>query len=149
MRTLSMITEPSRPALLAIQRTGVGRARLTIKTPVSSSPSSLSLSNAGRALIRPTPPPGRIPSSRAARVAARASSTRDLRSFISVSVAAPTAITATPPAKAAWRSCSFSRSKALSTSSTWALICLMRSLMASGVPAPSMMTVLSLLVVTR
>ena len=46
----------------------------------------------------------------AARVAAKASSMRSLRSFISTSVAAPTWITATPPASLARRSCSFSRS---------------------------------------
>ena len=42
---------------------------------------------------------GTMPSSRAACVAARASSIRAFRSFISVSVAAPTLIWATPPAK--------------------------------------------------
>ena len=45
------------------------------------------------------PPPDTIPSSTAARVAFNASSIRSLRSFNSVSVAAPTLITATPPAK--------------------------------------------------
>jgi len=39
-----------------------------------------------------------------------ASSTRAFRSFISVSVAAPTLMTATPPASFASRSWSFSRS---------------------------------------
>src|SRR6266699_2133023 len=57
-----------------------------------------------------TPPPGRTPSSTAARVAWSASSTRSLRSFTSTSVAPPTRITATPPASLASRSCSFSRS---------------------------------------
>ena len=57
-----------------------------------------------------TPPPGTMPSSTAARVALSASSTRAFFSFISVSVAAPTLITATPPASLASRSCSFSRS---------------------------------------
>ncbi len=46
----------------------------------------------------------------AARVADSASSTRCFFSFSSVSVAAPTRITATPPASLARRSCSFSRS---------------------------------------
>ena len=55
-----------------------------------------------------TPPPGRMPSSTAARVACIASSTRSLRSFTSISVAPPTRITATPPASLARRSCSFS-----------------------------------------
>ena len=57
-----------------------------------------------------TPPPGRMPSSTAARVACIASSTRSLRSLTSISVAPPTRITATPPASLASRSCSFSRS---------------------------------------
>ena len=57
-----------------------------------------------------TPPPATMPSSSAACVAARASSSSALRSFISVSVAAPTLICATPPASLASRSCSFSRS---------------------------------------
>ena len=57
-----------------------------------------------------TPPPGRMPSSTAARVACRASSFRSLRSFTSTSVAPPTRITATPPASLASRSCNFSRS---------------------------------------
>ena len=46
----------------------------------------------------------------AARVAFKASSTRAFFSFISISVAAPTLITATPPISLARRSCSFSRS---------------------------------------
>ena len=48
-----------------------------------------------------------MPSSTAARVACRASSTRAFFSFLSVSVAAPTLITATPPASLASRSWSF------------------------------------------
>ena len=76
--------------------------------------SSLSSSSALAARIRATPPPGTMPSSIAARVACRASSTRAFRSFISVSVAAPTLIWATPPASLASRSWSFSRSYSLS-----------------------------------
>ena len=55
-------------------------------------------------------PPGTTPSSTAARVECSASSTRAFFSFISTSVAAPTRITATPPASLATRSCSFSLS---------------------------------------
>ena len=51
-----------------------------------------------------TPPPGTMPSSTAARVACSASSTRAFFSFISVSVAAPTFTTATPPTSFARRS---------------------------------------------
>ncbi len=60
--------------------------------------------------MKATPPPGTMPSSTAARVALSASSTRAFFSFISVSVAAPTLITATPPTSFARRSWSFSRS---------------------------------------
>ena len=63
-----------------------------------------------RARSSATPPPGTMPSSTAARVACSASSTRAFFSFISVSVAAPTFTTATPPASFASRSWSFSRS---------------------------------------
>ena len=68
------------------------------------------MSRAFAARSSATPPPGTIPSSTAARVALSASSTRAFFSFISVSVAAPTLITATPPASFASRSWSFSRS---------------------------------------
>ena len=79
------------------------------------------------------PPPGTMPSSRAARVACSASSTRCFFSFISVSVAAPTLTTATPPASFARRSCSFSRSKSESVFSISFLIWSMRPLMALGI----------------
>ena len=69
-----------------------------------------SLSSAFSARIRATPPPGTTPSSTAARVACSASSTRAFFSFISISVAAPTLMTATPPESFATRSCSFSLS---------------------------------------
>ena len=74
-----------------------------------------------------------MPSSSAARVACSASSTRCFFSFISVSVAAPTLTTATPPDSLASRSCSFSRSKSESVFSISALIWLMRPLIASVV----------------
>ena len=78
---------------------------------VGECPSSLSsLSSAGMARSSATPPPGTMPSSTAALVACIASSTRAFFSFISVSVAAPTLITATPPTSLASRSWSFSRS---------------------------------------
>jgi hypothetical protein len=59
--------------------------------PVSSSsfrPTSFSI--VLRDLIKAIPPPGTIPSSTAALVAAKASSTRSFFSFISTSVGAPT-----------------------------------------------------------
>ena len=64
----------------------------------------------GLAYKSATPPPMTMPSSTAARVEFNASSTRSLRSLTATSVAAPTLITATPPASFARRSCSFSRS---------------------------------------
>ncbi len=89
-------------------------ARATIPTPVrSSSVSVLSLRSAVRdapARSRATPPPATMPSSAAALVACIASSTRAFFSFISVSVAAPTLMRATPPMSFARRSWSFSRS---------------------------------------
>src|SRR4029078_2086451 len=74
-------------------------------------------SSALRQRMRATPPPGTTPSSTAARVALSASSTRAFFSFISVSVAAPTLIRATPPTSLARRSCSFSRSRAAPSTS--------------------------------
>ena len=68
-----------------------------ICAPVRSSPSRPSSLIALAAFSSATPPPGTMPSSSAARVACRASSTRCFFSFISVSVAAPTLTTATPP----------------------------------------------------
>ena len=83
-----------------------------MRTPVFSSPSTVSsrASTAGITLTKMVPPPATTPSSTAARVAFRASSMRSFFSFISVSVAAPTLMTATPPASLASRSCSFSLS---------------------------------------
>src|SRR2546421_5568 len=86
--TLSTTTEPSSPAFSTIWRIGSSRARRTMLTPVLSSPESLRLSRASDARSSATPPPGTIPSSTAARVALRASSTRAFFSFISVSLAA-------------------------------------------------------------
>src|SRR5207245_1010667 len=83
-------------------------ARRTIATPTFSSGSrSLMLSSVFCVRRYATPPPGTMPSSTAARVACNASSTRAFFSFISVSVAAPTLMTATPPASFASRSWSF------------------------------------------
>ena len=67
------------------------------------------------------PPPGTMPSSTAALVAFSASSMRNLRSLSSVSVAAPTLMTATPPANLAIRSCSFSESYSESVAASSAL----------------------------
>ena len=69
---------------------------------------------------------------------------RSFFSFISVSVAAPTLMTATPPASLARRSCSFSLSYSLVVTPIWARICATRSAMACLSPAPSTMVVFSL-----
>src|SRR6266540_4136282 len=95
-----------------------------------------------------TPPPGTMPSSTAARVADRASSMRCFFSLSSTSVAAPTWMTATPPASLARRSWSFSRSQSESVFSISALIWLIRPLSASLSPAPSMTVVSSLVTTT-
>ena len=74
-----------------------------------------------------------------------------MRSFISlssVSVAAPTLITATPPDNLARRSCSFSRSNSEVLLSICDLMTATRLAIASGFPEPSTITVLSLSTVT-
>ncbi len=108
-----------------------------------SSPARSRSSAALAARIRAVPPPGTIPSSMAARVACRASSTRAFRSFISVSVAAPTLIWATPPASLARRSWSFSRSYSLSVVLISRRIASVRPLISSWVPLPSTIVVFS------
>ena len=95
------------------------------------------------ARIRATPPPGTMPLSRAACTAFLASSSSYLRSFISVSVAAPQLIWATPPASLASRSCSFSRSYSLSVRPISSRICWARPAISSLLPAPPMMIVSS------
>ncbi len=106
----------------------------TIRAPVASSPGSDAATAAteSRARIRATPPPATTPSSMAARVADTASSMRCFFSLSSTSVAAPTLITATPPASLARRSWSFSRSQSESVFSISALIWLMRPLTSSS-----------------
>ena len=144
----SITIDPSNPALWAIWRTGSSKARRTILRPVASSPVNSKSATAGITLTRAVPPPATIPSSTAARVALRASSMRSFISFNSVSVAAPTLITATPPDNFAKRSCNFSRSNSEVVVSIWDLITATRWEIASGFPAPSTITVLSLSTVT-
>ena len=69
-------------------------------------------------------------------------------SFISISVAAPTRMTATPPASFARRSCSFSRSKSEVVVSICARIWPTLALIASESPAPSTMMVFSFCTLT-
>ena len=146
----SSTTAPSTPAFAAICLTGASRPRMMICTPVFSSPSTSlsSFSTAGIALTYAVPPPATMPSSTAARVAFSASSMRSFISFISTSVAAPTLITATPPASLARRSCNFSRSKSEVVFSIALRMVATRALIASESPAPSTMVVVSLLTLT-
>ena len=109
--TLETTTPPCSPAFSAMVQSGTVRAERTTPTPIlSSSPVVSTLSSVLRARMKLTPPPGTMPSSTAARVAWRASSTRAFFSLSSASEAAPTLICATPPASLARRSWSFSRS---------------------------------------
>jgi len=108
---------------LAINFNGTSKDLLTISTPIlSSSLSTFTSSRAFIVLSKATPPPGTIPSSTAALVADNASSILCFFSLSSTSVAAPTFITATPPASFASLSCNFSLSNSESVSSNCFLI---------------------------
>jgi len=93
--------------------------RRMMSAPVFSSPERLltTFDTASVQRSKATPPPGRMPSSTAARVAWRASSTRAFFCFMSASVSAPTLMTATPPASLASLSWNFSLSYSLSVCS--------------------------------
>ena len=141
---------PSWPAFTAMSRVGAVRAWWMMRAPVASSLDSESAadSTADRARIRAVPPPATMPSSMAARVAEMASSMRCFFSLSSISVAAPTWTTATPPASLASRSWSFSRSQSESVLSISALIWLTRPSTSAALPAPSTMVVSSLVTTT-
>jgi hypothetical protein len=147
-RTFSTTTEPSRPAFDAIQYSGDGQRLADDARTGGLVTVELELVEAASACSRAVPPPATMPSSTAARVADRASSMRCLTSLSSVSVAAPTLTTATPPESFARRSWSFSRSQSESVFSISALIWLIRPLMSSSEPAPSTMVVSSLVMTT-
>ena len=143
--TLSNMTAGSSPAFLAICFTGSSNAFNTICAP-SFSPSINSFTNfstLGITFTYAVPPPATIPSSTAALVADNASSILNFFSFISTSVAAPTPITATPPAIFANLSCKFSLSNSLFVSSIWAFTCLTLFAICSLSPAPSTIIVFS------
>ena len=151
LSTRCTTTAPSRPALSAMLRAGATSDSYTVRAPVASSPvsDSTTLATAGRERTRAVPPPATTPSSMAARVAETASSMRCFFSLSSTSVAAPTLMTATPPANLARRSCSFSRSQSESVLSISVLIWPMRAFTSSFEPAPSTMVVLSFVMMTR
>src|ERR1700761_929993 len=149
--TLFTTTEPSCPAFAAIQYSGALSASENTPTPRASSPDNdlRRSASALRDCSSADPPPGTMPSSTAALAAATASSTLSLRSLSAVSVAAPTLMTATPPASLASRSSSFSRSQSESVLSISERSCLARLSIASALPPPSTITVSSLLTTTR
>ena len=145
--TFAKITAESSPAFSTIFLIGSVKASDKILTPTTSSfifNSLASLVSTALARRRVTPPPGTIPSSKAALVAATASITLSFFSFISISVAAPTLITATPPESLANLSCSFSLSKSEVVVSIIFLIWAILALSAAGFPFPPIILVLSL-----
>ena len=148
--TLSTITGPSRPAFSTIVYSGASSAFATILAPVFSSPSRAANSSSTFfcAWIYADPPPQIMPSDTAAFVAFMASSMRYLASFISVSVAAPTRITATPPPIFAIRSMSLSLSKSDVVSAICLFRLAMRASMSSLFPAPSTIVVFSFVTFT-
>ena len=137
------------PQLSAICCIGADSECSTMSTPIFSSPLAAprTFSTASRQRSRATPPPGRMPSSTAARVACRASSTRAFFCFMSASVLAPTEMIATPPVSLASRSWNFSRSYSLSVASIWLRICWMRVWISAGLPAP--LTIVVVVLVDR
>ena len=149
-RTFATMTLPSWPAFSAIQRSGSPSALRTIATPVASSPWRPRLpSRTLASCTSAAPPPGITPSSTAALVAEMASSMRCLRSRSSISVAAPTLMTATPPDSLASRSLSFSLSQSESDASISLRICSIRSAISDSLPAPPTIVVLSLVTTIR
>ena len=143
--TLSIITAGSNPQFLAICFAGSSSAVSTILAPNASPPSSVdtNFSTSGITSNRAVPPPATIPSSTAAFVADNASSILNFFSFISTSVAAPTPITATPPAIFASLSCNDSLSYSLVVSSICVFICFTLAVSFSLSPIPSTIIVFS------
>ena len=113
------------------------------RPPLSISSRFALFTTVGIAFTNAVPPPAMIPSSTAAFVALSASSILSFRSLSSVSVAAPTFITATPPDSFASLSCAFSLSKSLSA---FSIVFLIREILLSIsclFPPPFTITVLS------
>nr|WAJ48225.1 hypothetical protein DMDDKFKA_00001 [Haslea ostrearia] len=93
--------------------------------------------------------PATIPSSTAARVALIASSNLNFLSFISVSVTAPTRITAIPPDNFAIRSCNFSFSYPVSAVLICFRSCSHRIVISSKVCPSATIVVVSLFTIIR
>mmetsp|Transcript_130662 Transcript_130662/g.317346 ORF Transcript_130662/g.317346 Transcript_130662/m.317346 type:complete len:203 (-) Transcript_130662:1104-1712(-) len=142
-------TAPSAPAFCAICTQGCFRAALMASTPTCWSKLSSFRASSLRAAYRSAvPPPGTMPSSRAALVAQSASFSLSLVSFTSTSLAPPTLITATPPLSFAKRSFILSFSYSEVEASIPSRICSQRSSICAFSPAPSNTTVSSLVIVT-
>ena len=107
---LSAMIAPSTPAFSAIWRIGSSRARFDLETDLLVGKTGDVGFKGVRGLDEGETAAGDDTGSSTARVADRASSTRCFFSLSSTSVAAPTLMTATPPASLARRSWSFSRS---------------------------------------
>ena len=110
---------------------------------------SIFFSNLAATFASAAPPPGTMPSAMAAFVAFTASSILSFRYFISVSVAAPTRITATPPESLAIRSSSFSLSNFESVFSNCFRSCATLASISDFLPLPPTIIVESLLATTR
>mmetsp|Transcript_13784 Transcript_13784/g.34595 ORF Transcript_13784/g.34595 Transcript_13784/m.34595 type:complete len:230 (-) Transcript_13784:835-1524(-) len=124
-------------------------AALIASTPTCwSKLSNFKSSNFLAAYKSAVPPPGTMPSSRAALVAQSASFNRSFTSLTSTSLAPPTLITATPPASLANRSLSLSFSYSEVVASMASRIASHRSSILAFSPAPSSITVSSFVIVT-
>mmetsp|Transcript_27391 Transcript_27391/g.84509 ORF Transcript_27391/g.84509 Transcript_27391/m.84509 type:complete len:246 (-) Transcript_27391:1090-1827(-) len=125
---------------------GARSARWTISTPMRWSMLA-HFSSAGSSWVEAynsaRPPPGTTPSSTAARVAFKASTTRSFFSPTSTSDAPPTLINAMPPESFASRSWSFSFSYSDDDAATRSRMSSHRSSTSSREPAPSKMMVSS------
>ena len=146
--SLPTTTAPSRPAFFTMDLAGCVMAFLTMLTPSCWSKLSGLMDSWAAALRSAVPPPGRMPSSTAARVALRASTKRSFFSPTSTSEVPPTLMTATPPESLARRSWSFSFSYSdVAASAMTPRICSQRWLIMSLVPSPLRTMVSSLVMV--
>mmetsp|Transcript_20605 Transcript_20605/g.47072 ORF Transcript_20605/g.47072 Transcript_20605/m.47072 type:complete len:224 (-) Transcript_20605:841-1512(-) len=128
---------------------GTRRACLTMSLPTFWSKLASSMFSSFLEEYRSAvPPPGTMPSSRAALVAFSASLRRSLTSLTSTSLAPPTLMTATPPLSFARRSFILSFSYSETDNSMASRMLSHRASICAFSPAPSRMTVSSLAMVT-
>mmetsp|Transcript_16627 Transcript_16627/g.33746 ORF Transcript_16627/g.33746 Transcript_16627/m.33746 type:complete len:297 (-) Transcript_16627:781-1671(-) len=148
-RTVLTTTAPSSPAFCAIWMQGWDNAALIASTPTCwSRLSSFNVSSFCAAKSNAVPPPGTMPSSKAAFVAQSASFKRSFTSLTSTSLAPPTLMTATPPESFASRSFNLSFSYSDVVLSMASRMVSQRASMLVLSPAPSRITVSSLVMVT-